>query len=754
QYTYTFDKWSPEISEVSGDITYTATFSATRFIAKVGDKRFTTFSEAVTESEKTKGGAVITLLADADAPCSMNSLTYDVLRIKHSGYSADITNYNKKETNKGVTYYFRTDNKVYVDGTGDDDGIVEIAAAAAATAIVVGTGVEVVLGAGASVVVEGAAASSVNVDVSDSDSECLEEEELEDGSKKYTNHKFHWVTIDTGISILDAASDVLPDCVNDIYATYSQNVATIVKILPPVLTVIGHTDIILKFPYPEGWYFPPIPYLPEAMNPGSHFVAFFEGTSYTTYGTPFIGKNITEDLEITGIWVPYEAAIIEEDGGRDYYLQFSEACEKRNDRIVEILSAPLFDYTLQKVSENPDVYEVLRVKRGKYMGECVFAPPNLPEGYYMKVWTYQDEEEGEITCYTITNEYTVKWVVNGVTVETDEDVVYGSMPEYNGETPASYFDGNYEYTFAGWSPELSPVTKSVTYTATFTATQVDGYNLSLDDCIHLNLYINVDDYVDAQNAKLTVAHNDPDMQSPTPITETYSGEELISLKDAEDGRYVVKVLAAPAQLRDEMTVTLYNGEEYIRSFTVSVKDYCEAIINLYSNSEDEKEQQLVVLAKTILDYGKACSDEFDYNESEFASQDYIYSDPVEIDGFIQMEGPSGILKSYTYVAKSIPSLRININKTEAQCVVEGLIATVTDANGNVREIAPTVVEGTTRVCLDITGILAENFDGINVIEYDGVTLRMNINQYAKAKGGDLGRSMFNYGVAAKNYFKN
>ena len=753
-YTYSFDKWSPDVSAVSGDITYTATFKGTQFIAKVGDKKFTTFSDAVEESEKTKGGAVITLLANADAPYSMNNLTLDVLRVKHSGYSADITDYNKKETNKGITYYFRTDDKVYVDGTGDDDDNVEIAAGVAATVIVVGTGVEVVLGAGASVVVEGAAASSVNVDVSDSESECLEEEEQEDGSKKYTNHKFHWVTIDTGISILDAGAEVMPDCVNDIWATYNQNIATIVKILPPVLTVIGYTDVILKFPYPEGWFFPPIPYLPEAMNPGSHFVAFFEGAGYSTYGTPFVGKTITEDLEITGVWVPYEAAVIKDNGDREYYLQFSEAAEKRDGKIVEILSAPLFNYTLQKISENPDVYEILRVKRGKYIGECVDAPPNLPEGYYKKVWTYEDEVEGTITCYTITNEYTVKWVVNGVTVEVDEDAEYGSMPEYNGETPASYFDGNYKYTFSGWSPQISPVTQSVTYTATYTAESVDGFNLSLDDCIHLNLYIDVDDYVDTQNAKLTVTHNAPDKQSPTAITETYSGEELIALKDEEDGRYVVKVLAAPAQLRDEMTVTLYNGEEYIRSFTVSVKDYCEAIINLYKDSEDTKKLQLVELAKTMLDYGKACSDNFNYNEDAFAAQDYINTDDVAIEGSITLSGNTSVLKSFSYVAKSIPSLRINLNKTEAQCVADGLVATVIDANGNTREIKPTVVEGTTRVCLDITGILAENFDGINTIEYDGATLTLNVNQFAKVKGGNFGRSLYNYGVAAKNYFKN
>ncbi|MBO5312977.1 MAG: hypothetical protein J6B29_03325 [Clostridia bacterium] len=66
------------------------------------------------------------------------------------------------------------------------------------------------------------------------------------------------------------------------------------------------------------------------------------------------------------------------------------------------------------------------------------------------------------------NTYKVTWMNGSQTLEIDEAVTYNTTPTYNGATPTKPSDGNTEYIFSGWSPQISYVTGDIIYIATFT----------------------------------------------------------------------------------------------------------------------------------------------------------------------------------------------------------------------------------------------------------------------------------------------
>ena len=74
-------------------------------------------------------------------------------------------------------------------------------------------------------------------------------------------------------------------------------------------------------------------------------------------------------------------------------------------------------------------------------------------------------------------EYTVTWNnADGKTIATDK-VAYGETPKYTGETPTRDSDAQYNYTFKGWSPEITKVTGDQTYTAVYDS-EVRSYKVT------------------------------------------------------------------------------------------------------------------------------------------------------------------------------------------------------------------------------------------------------------------------------------
>ncbi|MBQ6979472.1 MAG: InlB B-repeat-containing protein, partial [Clostridia bacterium] len=127
------------------------------------------------------------------------------------------------------------------------------------------------------------------------------------------------------------------------------------------------------------------------------------------------------------------------------------------------------DGTVLKTDENVEHGTVL-----EYDGETPQKAADAQYTYTFDKWEpVVSEITGDIT-YTATysttvNKYTVVWKnYDGTVLETDNDVPYGEMPEYNGAEPTKTENQQYSYVFKNeWSPVVETVKGNSEYIAQF-----------------------------------------------------------------------------------------------------------------------------------------------------------------------------------------------------------------------------------------------------------------------------------------------
>ncbi len=147
----------------------------------------------------------------------------------------------------------------------------------------------------------------------------------------------------------------------------------------------------------------------------------------------------------------------------------------------------LRSYTLTFKNEAGETIETLTVAYGTEPG-AITGIPAVPAKEATAQYTYTANDWGvqKVTgdatytaSYTATvNTYTVTWKNrDGDVLETDENVPYGTTPEYNGETPKQAAGPQYTYTFKGWSPEVKAVEGNVIYVADYDAT-INSYTIT------------------------------------------------------------------------------------------------------------------------------------------------------------------------------------------------------------------------------------------------------------------------------------
>ena len=128
-------------------------------------------------------------------------------------------------------------------------------------------------------------------------------------------------------------------------------------------------------------------------------------------------------------------------------------CEKaRSGATVTVTPAPDNGYYCTSVTVN---------------GGSVAVTKNNDDGTFS--FEMPDENVTVTAEFADTYYVTVTWKnYNGTELEKNENVMGGTVPEYNGETPEKPANDYYTYTFSGWDPTPAAVTQDTEYTAQFT----------------------------------------------------------------------------------------------------------------------------------------------------------------------------------------------------------------------------------------------------------------------------------------------
>ena len=163
-----------------------------------------------------------------------------------------------------------------------------------------------------------------------------------------------------------------------------------------------------------------------------------------------------------------------------------------------------------------------------YNGDTPEKAGNAEHSYSFAGWSPTVSKVNGHAKYTATfaesvNTYTVTWKnEDGTVLETDEDMVYGAMPSYDGETPEKAATAQYTYTFDGWDKEVVAVTGDVTYTAKYKET-VNKYTVTFVDEDGTTILMAAAEYEYGTAAEDIVKPANPTKEATAEFTYTFAG---------------------------------------------------------------------------------------------------------------------------------------------------------------------------------------------------------------------------------------
>ena len=202
-----------------------------------------------------------------------------------------------------------------------------------------------------------------------------------------------------------------------------------------------------------------------------------------------------------------------------------------------------YDGTVLEIDENVH-YGTL----ASYDGEEPFKSENVEYSYTFIGWSPKVTNVTHNKTYTaeyeqIIRTYTVTWQnYDGTILEVDENVPYGTTPTYDGESLTRDSDAEYTYSFGGWFPEMSPVTRDVLYTSYFNS-EINSYSITWQN--YDGTVLEVDENVPYGT---TPTYNGPmpEKDGTAQITHSFSGWSPDVSSVIGDFTYIAEFVSGPS----------------------------------------------------------------------------------------------------------------------------------------------------------------------------------------------------------------
>ncbi len=169
----------------------------------------------------------------------------------------------------------------------------------------------------------------------------------------------------------------------------------------------------------------------------------------------------TGDAQYSWTFIGWDNEIAAVTGDATYTAKFESSINSYTVKFVDEDGVTVLDEQILEYGEKPE-----------YKGETPTKATTDEYIYTFIGWTPEIAAVTGDATYTAvyeqkSNSYKVTFKNEDGSVLYEENFKYGETPAYGGETPTKASDVQYDYTFAGWDKAFTAVTGDATYTATY-----------------------------------------------------------------------------------------------------------------------------------------------------------------------------------------------------------------------------------------------------------------------------------------------